>query len=170
MKRLFTFYLVSVLLLCVVFCVPSAMALTQIEDVQVTIQQPVAGQKPAFTAQIPNGSHCTVDRIRWFRGTTGTFLEELTQESTFSIGQYVVCIYLKPDSGYALPGVDGSMGSIHINGGTCWSWSHNTATFAVEYRGNFNVEATAQLGKVTVFTEEAIVGKTPDPNKVSTNP
>ena len=149
----------------------TAQAKTEIGHIAVLVQQPLTGKHPSFDVVLPADAHCSVELAEWRTGTSGHPGNVLSAADVFADGgTYVFCLWLKPDSGYSLPGADDAGSWIQINGSRAWSAAYNTITFALEYRANFTALQSTKLSHVSVSLQNAVVGKQANPPVVNVTP
>ncbi len=139
----------------------------EIESVSITLDAPVVGDEPDYTAVFPNGVNYYSDEyddyelrndIRWQDVTTVSYL--IPDSDTFKAGhQYRVCVYLTAKDGYAFS----SSTTASLNGNNVKCELSSEGQLKIEYTfPKLDGEATDIISSVDIKIDAPVVGTRPD--------
>lgn len=138
-----------------------ALTVTNIPSVSVTLDPPVVGGKPDYTATLPSGVHYLSDPVdnshylngvAWRDETAGAWMDP--SSGVFELGhKYHAVVYLKPQIGYAFSDTTGK-----VNGDTAI-----TSEVSNQLRLDYHFPATTEdISSVAVILTTPVVGDAPD--------
>ena len=170
-KKLLTVLLAALMIALTCVCLlPTAGAVTALRNVNVTISHPIIGQHPSTVATLPSDAHCIVTKLEWWPSEDYANDAALDAEAVFADQVYLLRIWLKPKTGYMLPGGDGHDGTIAVNGTTAYSSAYNTVSGEVEYRAKFQAMTDNRISTLEIDAPIPVVGEIPDTARITLTP
>lgn len=149
---------------------PTAGAVTQLRDVNVTVSPPIIGQHPSSEATLPADAHCVVKKLEWWPSENYAEDTPVAADAVFADQVYILRIWLRPKTGYALPGSDGHESAISVNGTAAYVAAYNTATGEVEYRTQFRARTDNCISELEIYAPIPVIGEIPDASVITTTP